>query len=62
MPNLVSKRTGVIMRQRILTELVHLDKDPKMLERGRKAELAAKRKIKGGGGGGCSRSRKRARK
>ena len=37
------------MRQRILTELVHLDKDPEMLERERKAELAAKRKRKGGG-------------
>ena len=45
----------------ILTELVHLDKDPEMLEREWKAELAAKRKRKRGGGG-CGRSRKRAKK
>ena len=45
----------------ILTELVHLDKDPDMMDREWKAEQAAKRKRKRGGGGG-SRSRKRAKK
>ena len=42
----------------ILTELVHLDKDPEMLERERKA---AERKRKRGGAG-CGRSRKRGKK
>ena len=46
----------------ILTELVQLDEDPEMVERERKAELAAKRKRKRGGGGGCGRRRKGAKK
>ena len=45
----------------MLTELVHLDTDPEMLERERKAALAAKRKRKRGGVG-CSRSRKKGKK
>ena len=46
----------------ILTELVHLDEDPEMVERERKAELAAKRKRKRRGAGGCGRRRKGAKK
>ena len=45
----------------ILTELVHLDKDPEMLDREWRAEMAVKGKRKRGGGGG-KRSRKRAKK
>ena len=45
----------------VLTELVHLDEDPDMMDREWKAEQAAKRKRKRGGGGG-SRSRKRGKK
>merc|ERR1712061_138657 len=45
----------------MLTELVHLDTDPEMLERERKAAFAAKRKRKRGGVG-CSRSRKKGKK
>ena len=45
----------------ILTELIHLDMYPEMLDREWKAEIAAKRKRKRRGGG-CKRSRKTAKK
>jgi hypothetical protein len=43
----------------ILTELVHLDKDPEMLERERKQEAAAAKRKKGGGYRGGKRKKRK---